>query len=86
MFDTWVIDAGFSQDGLLCFIPVEGEIGTPDCRFITGMNFLADKPPEGKVIGIVHFDGQQAADKWYEENRELADAAMRPTNNSSVDL
>lgn len=78
MKETWVVDASIAfkeQPDLLCFVPVEN-LGTPDVKYIVGMNFLTT--PEGmrerkdcKVVGIIHQDGQEAVEKWITDNPDI---------------
>lgn len=71
MFDKWMIDASMSRDGMLCFCPVELDEAGEVTNFVVGMNFISDKPPQGgECIGIFHPDGQQAADEWYDANKD----------------
>lgn len=76
MFDDWLVDVTAydpEYKGLLCFIPVEDiETGSP--TFVTGMNLLTsiDSFDQGRLRGIIHFEGQEFVDKWCEENKELA--------------
>lgn len=68
MWDKWVIDATppYSPgDGVYCFIPVEGELGSGNESFVTGMNVVSDKPPhDGEVVGIIHEGGQDAVEAF----------------------
>jgi len=65
MFKEWVIDIGSSHfdDGVVCFVPYERETGD----IVVGMNVLSDKSP-GKLVGVIHNDGQEAVEKWCDEN------------------
>lgn len=72
MWGDCVIDASMGANGgLLCFCPVElgpdGEIES----IITGMNFVGAPPTGSAVIGVVHEDGQDAAEAFYAEHRNL---------------
>ena len=70
--DRWVVDAGMSHDaddGIFCFCPL-GENGD----VIVGMNFLSDKPPPNvKLVGIVHEDGQDAVEAWCNQHGDALD-------------
>jgi len=70
VWENWVIDAGLShpEDNLFCFVPIEGNI-KGKCSFVVGMNFIGDESP-GKLVAIIHPDGQEAADKWYEKYKD----------------
>ena len=72
MFDAYVIDATMgARDGLLCFCPVElGEDGSI-VSIITGMNFLGSMPVGGRLIAIVHEDGQDAVEAFCERHADL---------------
>jgi hypothetical protein len=71
-WENWVLDASMSGDGCpLCFCPVEGDLDG-DYTIVTGMNLLADKPPDGaKLVAIVHEDGQGAVEEWIERNQAM---------------
>jgi hypothetical protein len=79
MFDEWIIDATMGvRDGMFCLVPVrrgpDGEIE----EIVTGMNFLSCFPPnDGRVVGVFHEDGQEAANHFVEENREALTPFMR---------
>jgi len=66
IWDEWLVDVTF---GSLCFVPIE-RTGPDDDDFniVFGMNYVADEPPSGKVIGIIHEDGQEAVEQWCREN------------------
>lgn len=69
-WDTWVIDATIATPrGLFCFCPVDGDING-EHSIVTGMNVLSDTPP-GRVVAIVHEDGQAAVEKWAADNADL---------------
>ena len=64
----WVIDAsmGNPEEMLFCLCPIEGDIAG-DFTIITGMNLLTDHaPPHGKIVAIVHPDGQPAVNEFCE--------------------
>lgn len=78
---VWMIDAGMSRDGLLCFCPVELDADGEIENIVVGLSFLSDKPPNGeKCLGAFHPDGQEACEAWCEANREALDAACRPAS------
>jgi len=56
----WVLDVTL---GTPVFIPYEKNTDT----YVTGLNVLAERCP-GKLVGIVHFDGQEYLDLWLEKN------------------
>ena len=78
--NNWVVDITlYNEDNedtsdLLCFVPVE-HFDDPEKRaFVVGMNYLTS--PEGfsdrgKLVGIIHADGQEAIDKWVEDHPDL---------------
>ena len=67
------MDAG---EGMFCFCPVDGD------DFVTGMNYISNRPPDGtKLVGVIHFDGQEAADAFYEKHRKAI--AKMLTNDDS---
>jgi len=74
-WDKWVIDGSMSTpDGIFCFCPIDGE------QIITGMNVLSDKPPhEGELVGVVHMDGDDAADAFYQLRKAEIDALRETT-------
>ena len=69
LWRNWAIDAGLSGPDLLLYVPVEGDVTTGNVTFVLGMNFGAspDDPP-GKVVCIIHPDGDAVAQKWVDEN------------------
>ena len=71
-WENWVIDATISTPDLFCFVPVEGDINEPESLvFVTGMNYLENTLPKGaKIVAVIHRDGDEAADKFYEENKK----------------
>ena len=72
MWDTWVIDATFGVpgSGAFWFIPIEGELGSPDCKYVIGMSYGGDIPPhDGKCVGIIHENGQAAVEAFYEQHK-----------------
>lgn len=66
-----VLDASMGiRDGLFCFCPIEGDI-TGDFTVITGLNYLSSRIPETyKLVAIIHEDGQEAVERFIEENKE----------------
>lgn len=66
MWDNWVIDATMGCP--FCFCPIEGDIDG-EFSVVIGMNVLG-APPSGKIVAVVHEDGQEAADAFYEEHKE----------------
>lgn len=50
--------------GMFCFCPVNED------SYMTGMNYISDRPPDGTVlVGVIHLDGQEAADAFYEKHK-----------------
>ena len=69
MQEQWVLDATIGcRDGLFCFCPIEGDI-SGDYNIIVGMNVISDKPP-GRLVAIVHADGQEAVEAFCEKYAE----------------
>jgi hypothetical protein len=70
---AWVLDATMGWPP--CFCPIDGD---PNGEFtvMIGMNLIADKPP-GKLVAIIHEDGQAAADAFYEQHRAEIDEMLR---------
>ena len=67
----WAIDATLSDDEHICYVPVEGD---PDNNptFVLGMNFIgAPEQPPGKVIMVIHADGDAAAQAWVDDHQEV---------------
>jgi len=69
--ERWVLDAtlDFFDDGLYCFCPIEGDLDG-EYSIVFGMNIINDKPP-GKLVAIIHEDGQEALDNWCERHAEV---------------
>jgi hypothetical protein len=63
MLDEWVLDLTFGTEPLPCFCPYDRE----NDSIVTGLNMLTNKCP-GELIGVVHPEGQEAVEKWCEEN------------------
>jgi len=81
VWNEWVIDATLCRgDELLCFVPIENR-GLPDESLIFGMNVLSsiDVFEQGKIVGIIHADGQEAADKWAKQYPQVMDAIKQIT-------
>lgn len=71
----YIIDATINtgQPGLFCFCPIEGDI-TGDFKIITGLNILSSSVPRnGKLVAIVHEDGQEAVERFIEEHKKFLD-------------
>ena len=56
-WDKWVLDATMGWPP--CFCPIEGDLDG-EYTVITGMNVLAECPPSGKLVAVVHADGPGA--------------------------
>lgn len=75
-YDKWVIDSTFyKDDGLLCFVPIEHP-HTPQETLVLGMNVLSDIEhfALGRVIGIVHLDGDAACDAFCATHPDIVQA------------
>ena len=71
MESEWVIDAEMSHGDMLCFCPyVCGDI-------IIGMGVYSTELPSGKLVGVIHGDGNEAADAWYENNKDIVVACTQ---------
>jgi len=65
-FNEWVIDCSMQPhnvEGVVCFVPYDQE----DNLIYYGMNVIANKCP-GRLIGVIHPDGQEFVDNWVKEN------------------
>jgi hypothetical protein len=58
---NWVLDITFGTNPSV-FVPYED-----DGSVVFGLMLIADKCP-GKLVGIVHMDGQEAVDDWCSKN------------------
>jgi len=79
--ENWVMEITHYREedgGLVCFVPIEN-IGQPNETLVLGMNILSDVEhfDLGKIVGIVHLDGQEAVDKWVELHPEIFQALKR---------
>lgn len=73
MWTECVIDASMEvRDGLFTFCPIEGDING-EFQVVTGMNFIGGKPDGMKIVAIVHPDGQEAVERFCEQNRDALD-------------
>lgn len=75
MFKDWVVDVTMARDDMLCFCPIEN-IGTPEEKIVFGLNLLTTpegfkEGKRGKVVAIIHEDGQCAVEKWIADNSEI---------------
>lgn len=68
-----VIDASMgARGGLFTYCPVEGDFDSGDFTVVTGMNYIGFAPPDGStLVGIIHEDGQEAADAFAQEHVDL---------------
>lgn len=71
MPEQYVIDASMGcKDGLFTFCPIQGDINS-DFIVVTGLNYISTTPPtDGKLVAIVHPDGQEAVEAFCEEFKE----------------
>lgn len=77
MFDTWALDASSIERGLpATFCPI-----TEDGEIVDGMNYIGSPP--GKIVGVFHPNGQDAADKFCDENYEKLQAMFDQHNEST---
>ena len=62
----WVLDATLSSPKGWCYVPVEGDIGSGNETFVTGLNSIhpPNVKPDHPVLGVIHEDGQQAVEAW----------------------
>jgi len=56
--NEWLLDVSF---GVPAFVPYERDTDS----VIIGLTMLSDKCP-GKIIGVIHCDGQEAVESWVE--------------------
>lgn len=69
MWSEWVIDATFANPpGVYAFCPIEA-----DGAVVLGMTMMTDKPP-GKLVGVMHSDGEAAAQAWLDAHKDEYDA------------
>jgi hypothetical protein len=74
-YKNYVVDATISgENGPLCVIPVEGWPDDP--VFVIGMNIVGSIPKGGRMVGIIHEDGQAAVDDWFERNKARCEALV----------
>lgn len=59
MWDEWCIDV--TDWPRYCFCPVDGS------DIVFGMNMIRDRSP-GRLVAVVHCDGQEHAERWCEDN------------------
>jgi hypothetical protein len=60
----WALDVSLSAP---CFVPVEMDDAGNVKTIVWGMTLVADRAP-GNLIGVVHQGGQDAVEKWCDEN------------------
>jgi len=67
-WQEWAIDAGLSRGEALCYVPIE-RAGEPAEKLVLGMNMINDPDnPPGRVVAIIHLDGNAAVQKWCDDN------------------
>ena len=71
MESEWVIDAEMSLGETLCFCPYN------DGDIIIGMGVYSTKLPSGKLVGVIHSEGNDAADAWYERNKDVVATCLQ---------
>jgi len=74
MFKEWAIDASMCQDGLLCLVPID------ENQIYTGFSYFCrlDELPENKpIVAVIHPDGQEAVERWCEENKNIVDTIFK---------
>ena len=89
--ETWVVDTTFydpTYGNMLCFIPVEN-LGQPDEAFVVGMNLLTTvegfkESKHGRLVGLIHADGQEALNEWMAEYPVLTDKITKLAKESCV--
>ncbi len=59
---NWVIDLSMSQEGVICFVPVDS-----GNNLIFGLNVLSGECP-GNLVGVYHSGGADKANQWLKEN------------------
>ena len=70
----WVADV---SGDLVVFYPIDGDFDGEFC-LIVGMAFVSDEPPpDGRLVGIVHPDGQEAVEEWCRDNHALVERWRR---------
>lgn len=61
--EKYVIDVTFEKDKqMVGFMPIDSE-----GRVVLGLTIMQSRCP-GELIGIFHADGEEAAQKWLDEN------------------
>jgi hypothetical protein len=69
---SWVLDVSFSPQLPPVFVPyLSGTI-------VLGMTVAADVCP-GELVGVFHHKGQDAVEKWCQENPNWYERYSRPT-------
>lgn len=58
IFEEWLLDVSLRTP---CFVPYE------DGEIIEGFSVIQQKSP-GKLVGVIHVEGQEAVETWVEEN------------------
>jgi hypothetical protein len=82
MWEEWVLDASCGYaGGMFTFCPIEGYSDiAEDYKLVVGMNYMSDRPPKwGKLVAIVHRDGQQAVEDFCETYAEQLEALKEVT-------
>jgi hypothetical protein len=73
--DHWVADVtNQTPDEPLVFVPVEYAEDGSVAGFTFGLTFIGDRPP-GKFVGVIHANGEEAAEAWVHDNYDRIQAA-----------
>ena len=83
-FDQWAIDAGLSDPPVFCFCPVSGDVNG-EHKIVFGLNLIQGDLPPGKVVCVVHPDGQGACEQWVEDNAEHLNALFNQQEEGGED-
>lgn len=70
MWDNWVLNVTSGTEPP-CFCPIQD-----DGRVVFGMNMIADRCTKN-LVGVVHLDGQDAAEKWVSRNMDWKERFSR---------
>lgn len=73
-WEKWVLDATMGGPPF-CFCPIDGDLDG-EFSIVTGMNSLGAPLGNGKLVAVVHEDGQEAADEFYEQHKAEIDEIL----------
>lgn len=73
MFKDWVLDASKVDEGVTAFMPYDEKTG----EIVFGLTIITDVCP-GRLVGVVHDQGQEAVEEWVKNHLDWYDRFKNP--------